>query len=242
LRAAHGDLLLWGKTSGATGDASLYETGLNEWMQFGATFTPHDFKLPELPPGQLIPVIKLTVAVQSFTFHLGNLSSLAAILPSLIAPVSTMADSNSASYSPDTRARLNYIVGRALMLQGSLLWRDSPIRSSIAYCLAAIALWPSPAHNSERAMALDSLAQALRLLGLVTNDVAALTEAARAAAAAADLYSPESDPLDHAAMLQQTGQMMRLLASNGHPEALPRALAAFQAAARIFTQESYPEQ
>jgi tetratricopeptide (TPR) repeat protein len=242
LRAAHGDLLLWGKANGATGEAALYETGLDEWMQFGATFTPHDFKLPELPPGQLIPVVKLMVAVQSFTFHLGNLSSLAAILPSLIAPVRAITDSNSASSSPDTRARLNYIVSRALMLQGSLLWQDTPIRSSIAYCLTAIALWPTPAYNSERGMVLDSLTQALRLLGLVGNDVAALAEAARAATAAAALYSPESDPLDRAAMLQQTGQTMRLLASNGHPEALPRALAAFQAAAQVFTQESYPEQ
>ena len=242
LRAAHGDLLLWGKTNGANCDAVLYETGLDEWMQFGATFTPHDFKLPELPLAQLIPVVKLMVAVQSFTFHLGNLSSLAAMLPSLTAPVQAMADSNSAPYSPDTRARLNYIVGRSLMLKGSLLWQDMPIRSSIAYCLGAIVLWPSPAYNSEHGMVLDSLAQALRELGLVDDDVDALAEAARAAEASVALYSPDSDPLDHAAMLQQSGDMMRLLASNGHPEALPRALAAFQAAAQVFTQESYPDQ
>lgn len=241
LRAAHGDLLLWGKINGATSDAVLYETGLDEWMQFGATFNPHDFKLPELPSNQLIPVVKLMIGAQSLTFHLGNLSSLAAVIPSLIAPVRAMADSNSAPYSPDTRARLNYIVGRALMLQGSLLWQEMPIRSSIAYCLTAIALWPSPGYNSERGMVLDSLAQALRELGLVDDDVGALGEAARAAAAAA-LYSPESDPLNRAAMLQQTGAMMRLLASNGHSEALPRALASFQAAAEVFTQESYPEQ
>lgn len=241
LRTANAALLLWGKAN-RDETATLYETGSSEWMQFGATFTPHDFKLPELPPDQLILVVKLMIAAQSALFHLGNSNNLALMLPALVAPVRAMADKPSNSYDPDTRARLNYIVARALTLEGNLSWSDAPVRSSVAYYLAAIVEWHVPDQHPERAMAFNSLAQAFRLLGLMTDDVASLQESVRAFGAAIELTSPTSDPLDHAGLQQRLGEALRLLASNGHPEELPRALAAFQSAAQIFTQEAHPQQ
>jgi hypothetical protein len=241
LRTTESALLLWGKAE-SNGTAMLYETGLDEWMQFGATFTPHDFKLPELPSLQLASVVKLMVAVQSATFHLGNLTALNATLTPLIAPVRAMADNNSSSYSPDTRARLNYIVARALTLDGNLTWREPLVRSAIAYYLAAIAGWNSAERAPDRAMALNSLGESLQLLSVMQGDNAPLAESIRAYEAAIEVYSPEADPLDRAATQQRMGRMLRSLGATGDARQLAQALSAFQSAMQVFTEERYPEE
>ncbi|MDQ2946416.1 MAG: hypothetical protein M3Y27_10815 [Acidobacteriota bacterium] len=57
--------MLWGAVDKNTRVIRLYETGVTPGAQFGSTYLTADFKLPELPVEELVPVLWLILASQS---------------------------------------------------------------------------------------------------------------------------------------------------------------------------------
>ena len=64
------DSLIWGGVKGAPPPAvgPLYDTEFGDNPQFGGGYLPGDFKLPELPPDDLVKVLRLVMATDSAEF------------------------------------------------------------------------------------------------------------------------------------------------------------------------------
>jgi tetratricopeptide (TPR) repeat protein len=235
-------LMIWGSVDPKSGLPRIYETSVIEGGQFGGAYRPPDFKLPELPVEDLAPILRLVVSTQSINGTRVNPQTAASGLAHLLAHVNQIAAANrgNSSWSPDTRARVDFILAVATAVQGGLLWDPQTLRISIAEYLSTIAEWSEPEHALDRAMALRSLAEPLKIMALMERERKPYDVAARAYSEAIANYSAASDTLDAANAARSLGQVFKEISVIDNGKELPQALAAYRAALPVFSQQHYP--
>ena len=162
---AEAESLIWGRVNTATHPAvgPLYATRFSGHPEFGGAFLPADFQLPELPPDDLCKVLRLTVATDSAEFMLRYEIKFGDALEPLIHDVRSIVDDSgkTAQWSPDTRARMNLILGVANRTSGTDLKSRDSLDLALAYFQRALDDWTRDRNPLEWAMTQRNIADTL---------------------------------------------------------------------------------
>jgi tetratricopeptide (TPR) repeat protein len=237
-------LMFWGIAEKSTGVTRLYESGVVQGAQFGGSYGTADFKLPELPVEELVPVLWLILAKQSSRIRPLHEKSAAAALTLPLEQVRRLAIANAtkSSWNADTRARVNFVLGRLTGLQGEWASDDKPLRISIVDYLSALSDWAGPDHALDRAMTLRCLAETLGGLTHMEHDLAVYNAAVQAYQAAIAIYSAAGDKIDEAQNQLMLGQILTAIALIDNNKEASQANQASNSALKVFDKEHYPQE
>jgi tetratricopeptide (TPR) repeat protein len=162
---AETESLIWGQVNRATllAIGPLYVTRFSGYPQFGGAYLPADFQLPQLPPDDLCKVVRLIVATDSAEFMLRYQLKFGDVLEPLIHAVRAIVDDsrNTAGWSPDTRARMNLILGIANRTSGTELKSRDSLDLALAYFQRALNDWTRDRNPIEWAMTQRNIADTL---------------------------------------------------------------------------------
>jgi tetratricopeptide (TPR) repeat protein len=194
--------LIWGAVNGAPHPAvgPLYATRFGDYAQFGGAYLPGDFKLPDLPPDNLIRILRLMVATDSAEFMRAYKIQFGDALAPFIREARAMADDSrkTAGWSADTRARVNLVLGIANRTTGVELKSADYLKASAGDFQRALSDWTHDRDPLEWAMAQRNLGAALTDIYNVTQDAAQLHPALTALQDALTVYQSRSDRIDEA--------------------------------------------
>ena len=197
--------LIWGAVNGAPHPAvgPLYATRFGDYAQFGGAYLPGDFKLPDLPPDDLVRILRLMVATDSAEFMQAYKIQFGDALAPLIVETRAMADDprKTAGWSADTRARVSLVLGIANRTTGVELKSADYLKASAGDFQRALGDWTHDHDPLEWAMAQRNLGAVLTDIYNVTQDAAQLHPALTALQDALTVYQSRSDRID-AAMVQ----------------------------------------
>ena len=210
------DTLIWGgvKTASAPAVGPLYATEFGDNPQFGGGYIPGDFKLPELPPGDLAKVLRLMIATDT-----AQRMSLYGIkfqdaLARLIGEAREMLEdqAKTAGWNADTRARVNLVLGIAARTSGVELKSLDSLNASVAYIGHALDDWTHDRDPLEWAMAQRNLGRTLSDQYNLNKDTALLHPSAAAFQNAMSVYQSRSDRMDVAEIQSQLGSLFESIA------------------------------
>jgi tetratricopeptide (TPR) repeat protein len=243
LNSVRAELILWGgvQNSGGTPIVHLYESTPVEGAQFGGTYNPRDFKLPDLD--EMAPVVALIVAtrIAGERWWL-NRTGTATALRSAIAPVAWLVSTNFQQFpvSRDTVARVNFILAVALQIQGDLAWDDRPVRDAVSNYLVAFDAWNTPNFALERSMTLRWLASDFGLFGLMYRDPKTQEGAVRLLREAIAEYPKVPESGDVAITQETIGDTLEALSDGSDRRQLSEAIDAYEAALKAFRKDNQP--
>ena len=207
--------LIWGGVKAVPSPAvgPLYATEFGDYPQFGGGYIPGDFKLPELPPDDLVMVLRLVVATDTaetmsvFKIKFGD------VLQPLIAQVRTIADDprKTAGWSADARARVNLVLGIANRISGVELKSMDSLNASAANIQRALDAWTHDRDPLEWAMAQRNLGRTLCDQYNINKDTALLHPAVAAFQNAMSVYQSRSDQVDVAQIQSALGSLFEAI-------------------------------
>jgi tetratricopeptide (TPR) repeat protein len=210
------DTLIWGgvKTATAPAIGPLYATEFGDYPQFGGGYIPGDFKLPELPPGDLVKVLRLMIATDSAQFLLAYKIKFQDALEPLISEARAMLEDHgkSAVWTADTRARVNLVLGIATRTSGVELKSRDSLKASVGYIQHALEDWTHDRDPLEWAMAQRNLGRTLCDQSNLNMDNALLHPAVDAFQNAMSVYQSRSDRVDVAEIQSQLGSLFEAIA------------------------------
>ncbi len=218
------DALIWGGAKGVAHPAvgPLYETMFGSDPQFGGTYLPSDFKLPELQVDDLCTVLRLIAATQSAHFmqqlDFKSYFKFGDALEPLIKQVRSIADDprKTSDWSADTRARLNLALGIANRISGLELNSGDSLHAAVAYLKRTQADWTRDRDPLEWAMVQQNIGFAMSYLAEHDLQVAPLRAAVASYKDALAVYQARSDRLDMARVQLELGVAFEKI---GQPEA-----------------------
>ena len=239
------DALIWGGAGGAPRPAvgPLYETKFGSDSQFGAVYLPSDFKLPELPPDDLVKVVRLIVAAQSADSMRQWMFKFGDALEPIIRETRALADDSrrSGGWTADARARVNLAIGIASKISGVELRSEDSLKSAVAYLRRAQEDWTRERNPLEWAMAQLNLAAALNELSELNLQLAPLQESEAAYKNALSVYQGRSDSLDSATVQFRLGRTLEQIANHeAGNDSLRQAADYCRAAVKGFDAKFYP--
>jgi tetratricopeptide (TPR) repeat protein len=237
-------LMLWGSVDKAKRTIQLYESGVIRGAQFGGTYAAADFKLPELPVEELVPLLWLVMAKQSSHIRPMKEKSAAAALTLPLERVRELgiANAKNPSWSADTRARVNFVLGRLTGLQGEWAKDDKLLRLSISDYMSAMEEWAGPDHALDRAMTLRCLAETLGGLTFIEPELPVYESAVRAYRSGIAIYSAAGDTLDEAQNQLMLGRILTAMALLDNNKEALQANEAYNSALKVFHREDYPQE
>ena len=193
------DTLIWGgvKTAPSPAVGTLYATEFGDYPQFGGGYIPGDFKLPELPPGDLVKVLRLMIATDSAQFMGAYKIKFQDALTPLIDEAREMFEDHgkSAGWSADTRARVNLVLGIATRTSGVELKSMDSLKASAGYIQHALDDWTHDRDPLEWAIAQRNLGRALVDQYNLNRDTPLLHRAVAAFQNAMSIYQSRSDEM-----------------------------------------------
>jgi tetratricopeptide (TPR) repeat protein len=207
--------LIWGGVKGAPSPAvgPLYDTEFSDYPQFGGGYLPGDFKLPELPPDDLVKVLRLVIATDSAEFMSVNRIKFGDALVPLIGEAREMLNDHSktAGWSSDTRARANLVLGMATRFSGVELKSKDSLNASVEYIQHALDDWTHDRDPLEWAMAQRNLGRTLCDKANLNMDTTLLRPAVAAFQNAMLVYQSRSDRIDVAEIQSQLGILFEVI-------------------------------
>ena len=239
------EALIWGGAGGAPRPAvaPLYETKFGSDSQFGAVYLPSDFKLPELPPDDLVKVVRLIVATQSADSMRQWMFKFGDALEPIIRETRALADDprRSGGWTADARARVNLAIGIASKISGVELRSEDSLKSAVTYLRRAQEDWTREHDPLEWAMAQLNLGAALNQLSELNLQLAPLRDAEAAFKNALSVYQGRSDSLDSAMVQFQLGRALKQIANHeARNDSLRQAADYCRAAVKGFDVKFYP--
>lgn len=210
------DSLIWGGVKGAHSPAvgPLYDTEFGDNPQFGGGYLPGDFKLPELPPDDLVKVLRLVIATDTAqSMSEFKIAFRDALVP-LIGEAREMlgAHGKTAGWSADTRARVNLVVGIASRTSGVELKSMDSLNASVAYIQHALDDWTHDQDPLEWAIAQRNLGRTLCDQYNLKMDTALLHPAVAAFQNAMSVYQSRTDRIDVAEIQSELGSLFEAIA------------------------------
>jgi tetratricopeptide (TPR) repeat protein len=210
------DTLIWGGVKSAPPPAvgPLYATEFGDYPQFGGGYIPGDFKLPELPVGDLVKVLRLMVATDSAQFMSAYKIKFQDALTPLIDKAREMLEDHgkSAGWSADTRARVNLVLGMATRTSGVELKSMDSLKASAGYIQHALDDWTHDRDPLEWAMAQRNLGRCLVDQYNLNRDTALLHRAVDSFQNAMSIYQSRSDGIDVAEIQSELGSLFEGIA------------------------------
>ena len=239
------EALIWGGTGGALHPAvgPLYETKFGSDPQFGSVYLPSDFKLPELPPDDLVKVLRLIVAAQSADSMRQWMFKFGDALEPIIRETRALADDprRSGAWTADARARVNLVIGIASKISGVELKSEDSLNSAVTYLRRAQQAWTREHDPLEWAMAQLNLGAALNQLSNLNVQLAPLREAEAAYKDALSVYQARSDSLDSATVQFELGVTLEEISNHeAGTDSLRQAVDYCRAAVNGFDPKFYP--
>jgi tetratricopeptide (TPR) repeat protein len=239
------EALIWGGAGGAPRPAvgPLYETKFGSDSQFGAVYLPSDFKLPELPPDDLVKVVRLIVATQSAESMREWMFKFGDALEPIIRETRALADDprRSGGWTADARARVNLAIGIASKISGVELRSEDSLKSAVTYLRRAQEDWTREHDPLEWAMAQLNLGAALNQLSELNLQLAPLQESEAAYKNALSVYQGRSDSLDSATVQFHLGRALEQIANHEEGnDSLRQAADYCRAAVKGFDVKFYP--
>jgi hypothetical protein len=208
--------LIWGGVRGAPSPAigPLYDTEFGDYPQFGGGYLPGDFKLPELPPDDLVKVLRLVIATDSAQFMSDYKIEFRDALAPLIGEAREMLKDHgkTAGWSADTRARVNLVLGIASRTSGVELKSMDSLNAAAAYLQHALDDWTHDRDPLEWAMAQRNLGRTLCDQYNLNRDTALLHPALAAFQNAMSVYQSRSDRIDVAEIQSALGGLLEAIA------------------------------
>ncbi|MFZ0247692.1 tetratricopeptide repeat protein [Candidatus Binatus sp.] len=209
------DSLIWGGVKGAPPPAvgPLYDTEFGDNPQFGGGYLPGDFKLPELPPDDLVKVLRLVIATDSAQFMSEYKIEFRDALVPLIGEAREMLKDHgkTAGWSADTRARVNLVLGIANRTSGVELKSMDSLNAAVAYFQHALDDWTHDRDPLEWAMAQRNLGRTLCAQYDLNMDTALLHPAVTAFQNAMSVYQSRSDRIDVAEIQSALGSLFEAI-------------------------------
>ncbi len=209
------DSLIWGGVKGAPSPSvgPLYETEFGDNSQFGGGYLPADFKLPELPPDDLVRVLRLVVATNTAQFMSAYKIEFRDALVPLIGETREMIKDHgkTAGWSADTRARVNLVLSIASRTSGVELKSMDSLSASLAYVQHALDDWTHGRDPLEWAMAQRNLGRTLCDQYNLNRDSALLHPAVAAFQNAMSVYQSRSDGIDVAEIQSELGGLFEAI-------------------------------
>jgi tetratricopeptide (TPR) repeat protein len=238
-------VLIWGGAKGVPQPAvgPLYETRFGANAQFGGTYLPTDFKLPELPVDDLCAVLSLIVATQTaqvmqeWNFKFGD------ALESVIREVRTIAEDprKSSAWTANARARVNLVLGIAAVTSGMELQSSDSFQRAISYFQQALAYWTLERDPLEWAMTRKNLGFALSALAEQNLQPSPLQEAMTSYKDALAVYQSRSDRLDSANVQFELGRVFQIMATHeAGAQSLHQAVECYRTALKGLDLRNYP--
>jgi len=221
---------------------AAYESSWVEGEQFGGTFKPRDFALPQLPIEQLGPVVKVMLGAQMARLGIATAPRARAAFAAAIGQVEKLADVDcgAADWRGDTCARMNFIVGEALHQQGLLASDDAALRNSVYRNMLAFGAWQGSAYALERANALSGFALGLNSLNSIQPDFTAVDAGVRVLRAALAEYPPDADPRDIASLQWMLAGSLETLSQARVSDNYAEAIGLYRSALKAFPKERDP--
>ena len=209
------DTLIWGAAKGAPSPAvgPLYATEFGDYPQFGGGYLPGDFKLPELPPDDLVKVLRLVIATDTAqTMSVFKIKFGDALVP-VISEVRALLEDHgkTAGWSADTRARVNLVLGIATRTSGVELKSMDSLNASVAYIQHALDDWTHDRDPLEWAMAQRNLGRTLCDQYNINRDRTLLHPAVAAFQNAMSVYQSRSDRVDVAQIQSELGGLFEAI-------------------------------
>jgi tetratricopeptide (TPR) repeat protein len=210
------DSLIWGGVKGAHSPAvgPLYQTEFGDNPQFGGGYIPGDFKLPELPPDDLVKVLRLVIATNTAQ----DMSQLKIEFQDALVPLINetramlVAHGKTAGWSADTRARVNLVLGIASRISGVELKSMDSLNTSVAYIQQALADWTHDRDPLEWAIVQRNLGLTLCDQYNLKPDTAMLHRAVDAFQNAMSVYQSRTDQIDVAELQSDLGSLFEAIA------------------------------
>ncbi len=210
------DSLIWGGVKGAPSPSvgPLYDTEFGDNPQFGGGYLPGDFRLPELPPDDLVKVLRLVVATDNAqTMSALKIKFKDALVPVIGETRGMLNDhGKTAGWSADTRARVNLVLGIASRISGVELKSMDSLNVSVAYIQHALEDWTHDRDPLEWAMARRNLGRTLCDQYNINMDNALLHPAVAAFQNAMSVYQARSDRIDVAEIQAELGGLFEAIA------------------------------
>jgi tetratricopeptide (TPR) repeat protein len=207
--------LIWGGVKGTPSPAvgPLYDTDFGDYPQFGGGYIPGDFKLPELPPDDLVKVLRLVIATDTeqimsvYKIKFGD-----ALVPVIGEAREMLQDhGKTAGWGADTRARVNLALGIATRTSGVELKSMNSLNASVAYIQHALDDWTHDRDPLEWAMAQRNLGRTLCDQYNINKDTALLHPAVAAFENAMSVYQSRSDRVDVAQIQSELGSLFEAI-------------------------------
>jgi len=210
------DSLIWGGVKGAPSPSvgPLYDTEFGENPQFGGGYLPGDFRLPELPPDDLVKVLRLVIATDNAqTMSALKIKFKDALVPVIGETRGMLNDhGKTAGWSADTRARVNLVLGIASRISGVELKSIDSLNASVAYIQHALEDWTHDRDPLEWAMAQRNVGRTLCDQHNINMDNALLHPAVAAFQNAMSVYQARSDRIDVAEIQAELGGLFEAIA------------------------------
>jgi tetratricopeptide (TPR) repeat protein len=209
------DSLIWGGVKGAHSPAvgPLYDTEFGDNPQFGGGYLPGDFKLPELPPDDLVKVLRLVIATdtaQSMSdFKIGFRDTLVPLIGE--AREMLGAHGKTAGWTADTRARVNLVLSIASRISGVELKSMDSLNASTAYIQHALDDWTHDRDPLEWAIVQRNLGLTLCDQYNLKMDTALLHPAVAAFQNAMSVYQSRADQIDVAEIQSDLGSLFETI-------------------------------
>jgi len=209
------DTLIWGGVKGAPSPAvgPLYATEFGENPQFGGGYLPGDFKLPDLPPDDLVKVLRLVIATNTAQYMSAYKIEFRDALVPLIGGASEMIKDQhkTAGWSADIRARVNLVLGIATRTSGIELKSMDSLNASVAYLQHALDDWTHDRDPLEWAIVQRNLGRTLVDQYNLKMDNGLLHSAIAAFQNAMSVYQSRSDRIDVAEIQSELGDLFEAI-------------------------------
>ena len=237
------DVVIWGRIGpNSSQPGPMYMTDYSDETPFSGAYLPTDFKLPDLPVEVAGNLLQLIVASRSAA-QMGQLGfDFGDALEPSIKQVQAIADdsSESASWSGDTRARVDFALGVALRISAFETNSQESLKASISMFQKAFSQWTREANPLEWAMTELNLGMALRDQheGESTDSLHKAIDAYRNALA---VYQSRTDKLDTAAVQYEIGWTLEAISDReGNAGLTQQAIEAYRAASLDYDHREHP--
>jgi tetratricopeptide (TPR) repeat protein len=239
------DTLIWGgvKNAPAPSVGPLYATEFGDYPQFGGGYIPGDFKLPELPPYDLVKLVRLVVATHTAEFMSAYKIEFRDALVPLIGETRGMLNDHgkTARWSADTRARVNLALGIASQTSGIELKSMDSLNASVAYFQQALDDWTHDRDPLEWAMVERNLGRTLVDQYNLKMDNGLLHSAIAAFQNAMSIYQSRSDGIDVAEIQSELGDLFEVVGRyEPGSENLRKAVEYYKAALKGIDPRKFP--
>ncbi len=240
-QSAQANIIIWGRISAP--ETAIYQTDSSFETPFSELYLPVDFRLPDLREDDLCEMLRLVVATRSANFLSDWGYSFGDALNAPLNKVREIAQPSgrSSGWSPDTRARVYFVLGVAARTSAGELQSPRLLDESVAHFERALSEWSSDRSPLEWAMVEANLGKtwlAKAQEHLASDD---LQRAFDAFSNARGVYQAHSDRRDAAEMSFRIGEVLEAMGGKrGDSEKLREAIKAYQLALETYTLKEHP--